>query len=332
MDDKDLELFNRRAIRTKKELLYAVDKYIDRLQQDEGIEIVRRGRSKPLAELMLEFRGKIEITPLADLEKPFCAYEVDIVDTEIELYINEYSEIAFDNNGEMEKSRSSITPGIIVTTAPYIPINKFADMQGVKAGTVRQWIRRGKIRNVKKIGSEWLIASTEGKPDRGFNDGTYYCIDEDGDMSKLFPLKEGTHSIWLWKEDPYSEECFATMRDNQERKIDEIKLNRTAREKLEHALAAAEEVKFQSTFIDAITDKVFEPDSADRLNARDFVIGFLETVDLQEKYKTILKAIASANDIDGACTAVIDAFGLTLQFEGYLKSESEINYAATRLS
>ena len=75
-------------------------------------------------------------------------------------------------------------------------------------------------------------------------------------MSRLFPLKEGTHSIELWKANQYSEECLATMRDFDHHVLDEIKLNRVAREKLEHALAASPEVRFQSTFIDVISESV----------------------------------------------------------------------------
>mgnify|MGYP001003886288 CR=1 FL=1 len=322
MNDKSLELFNRRAIRTKRDLLAAVDDYIERLQKDEDIKIVRLGRAKALAELISTFCDKIEKTPLANLNTPFCAYEVDIVDTEVKLNISEYYEITFDDDGEMNEASSTVTPDIIVATAPYIPIHQFADMQGVKIGTVRQWIRRGKIRNVKKVGSEWLIASTEGKPCRGFNGGTYYCVDEDGDISKLLPLKEGTHSIELWKVDPYCEECLATLSDCEGQKIDEIKLNRAAREKLEHALAASENIKFQSTFIDSITEKVKSVDFFDSLYSKDAVFDFMKTVDLRETYKEMINAIASSSSVDEALASVFKQLGLTQKFEDYSKSKS----------
>ena len=255
MNGRELRLFNLWAIRTKDELLGAIDEYIDRIEQHDDIEIVRKGRSKPLVDVMKDFRKKVARTPLADLDQDFCAYEVEITDTEIELSINAFKDIVVDDNGEILKSSSEVTPEIIVVSAPYIPIDQFAEMQGVKAATVRQWIRRGKIRNVKKLGSEWMVASTEGQPERGFTGGVFYCTDQDGDMSRLFPLKEGTHSIELWKANQYSEECLATMRDFDHHVLDEIKLNRVAREKLEHALAASPEVRFQSTFIDVIDRK-----------------------------------------------------------------------------
>lgn len=48
MNDRELRLFNLWAIRTKDELLGAIDEYIDRIEQHDDIEIVRKGRSKPL--------------------------------------------------------------------------------------------------------------------------------------------------------------------------------------------------------------------------------------------------------------------------------------------
>lgn len=262
MNDKDLQLFNRWAIRTKGELLEAIDEYIDRLEQHDDVEIVRKGRSKPLAGVMKDFRKKVAGTPLADLDQDFCAYEVEITDTEVTLSVNEFKDIVFDKDGEMLETSSEVTPEIIVASAPYIPIDQFAEMQGVKTATVRQWIRRGKIRNVKKLGSEWMVASTEGQPERGFTSGVFFCVKPDGDMSRLFPLKEGTHSIELWKANQYGEECLATMRDFDDNVLDEIKLNRATREKLEHALAASPEVRFQSTFIDVIDKKASSCDVA----------------------------------------------------------------------
>ena len=75
---------------------------------------------------MKDFRKKVARTPLADLDQDFCAYEVEITDTEIELSINAFKDIVVDDNGEILKSSSEVTPEIIVVSAPYIPIDQFA--------------------------------------------------------------------------------------------------------------------------------------------------------------------------------------------------------------
>ena len=59
MNDRELRLFNLWAIRTKDELLGAIDEYIDRIEQHDDIEIVRKGRSKPLVDVMKDFRKKV---------------------------------------------------------------------------------------------------------------------------------------------------------------------------------------------------------------------------------------------------------------------------------
>lgn len=102
----------------------------------------------------------------------------------------------------------------------------------------------------------------EGKPERGFTSGMFYCTDTAGDMSELFPLKRGVRSIELWKTHQYGEECLATMRDSNYNVLEEIKLNRVSRERLEHALAASPKVRFQSTFIDEINKKVSSDESS----------------------------------------------------------------------
>lgn len=59
MNDRELRLFNLWAIRTKDELLGAIDEYIDRIEQHDDIEIVRKGRSKPLVDVMKDSRKKV---------------------------------------------------------------------------------------------------------------------------------------------------------------------------------------------------------------------------------------------------------------------------------
>ena len=39
-----------------------------------------------------------------------------------------------------------------------ITVSEFAELHGVQSVTVRQWIRRGKLRAIKKQGRDWLIA------------------------------------------------------------------------------------------------------------------------------------------------------------------------------
>ncbi len=57
---------------------------------------------------------------------------------------------------------------------PILSCAEFADRCGVGDGTVRQWIRRGKLRSAFKKGRDWMIPATATPPTRGFVPGRYH--------------------------------------------------------------------------------------------------------------------------------------------------------------
>ena len=89
------------------------------------------------------------------------------------LYIQHVAEIQMDENGNVlldvnEKFRLINYPVKLLTVEEYASISK------TEAGTVRQWIRRGKLRNAIKIGGEWRIPEITDPPTRGFTPVRYY--------------------------------------------------------------------------------------------------------------------------------------------------------------
>ena len=53
-------------------------------------------------------------------------------------------------------------------------VEEYAAATNTEAVTVRQWIRRGKLRNALKIGSEWRIPEITDPPRRGYTPVSYY--------------------------------------------------------------------------------------------------------------------------------------------------------------
>lgn len=51
---------------------------------------------------------------------------------------------------------------------------EYAQLLNINEVTVRQWIRRGKLRSAYKIGNDWRIPVLTEKPQRGFSDITYH--------------------------------------------------------------------------------------------------------------------------------------------------------------
>ena len=59
------------------------------------------------------------------------------------------------------------------TNARLLSLEEYGGVYGVAADTVRQWIRRGKIRSAVKLGSEWRIPEIAEVGGRGYEIGTY---------------------------------------------------------------------------------------------------------------------------------------------------------------
>ncbi len=317
MNDLDLKKFNRIAIRSKKELLVAIDDYPMRLNHCGEFGSVRESRKDAVVELMKEFRVKLESSPIPTLEQPFFCYEITITDVEISLSMLEYNEIKFDKEGSIEEATSSETPDIVHVRVPFIAIDEFASQRGVKTATVRQWIRRGKLRNAERRGSNWFVASTEGKPERGFSSGTYYCDSDEGDLSDHFPLPKGSRSIYLQQDGSSCAECVASVYGADGNLIDKLQLNQSNREKLEHALIAASDVVFESTFIDGIIEKVASAEETEELiyDKNDKIAQcFLDQASLSQDAKCLLAVIGSSADAEGLCSKAIKTLGLEDEF------------------
>ena len=54
-----------------------------------------------------------------------------------------------------------------------LTVEQYAEQYGVESVTVRQWIRRGKIRTATKYGKEWRIPILTEPPTRGYSPASY---------------------------------------------------------------------------------------------------------------------------------------------------------------
>ena len=60
-------------------------------------------------------------------------------------------ELILDDEGEIDSTSSSNSIIIVEEKCLYLSVEEYAKVYDVKPTTVRQWIRRGKIRNAKKL-------------------------------------------------------------------------------------------------------------------------------------------------------------------------------------
>ena len=100
-------------------------------------------------------------------------YSFEVTNKNAALYLRHVSDIQDNDEGNVvfdidERFRLINYPVGLLT------VEQFASRSKIEAGTVRQWIRRGKLRNAIKVGGEWRIPEITDPPTRGFTPVRYY--------------------------------------------------------------------------------------------------------------------------------------------------------------
>src|SRR5690625_4343364 len=107
-------------------------------------------------------------------------------------------------------------------------------MHDVTATTVRQWIRRGKLRTAKKVGRDWLIPSITERPSRGFTNGYYHWLGLPNELKVKFPFLIEYNSIYIPQNEDEKSLFDCYLKGQHSNK--QITLSNNEREKLEVAL------------------------------------------------------------------------------------------------
>ena len=63
---------------------------------------------------------------------------------------------------------------IIEMRAKFLTLEEYGKAYDVEAGTVRQWIRRGKLKSAAKFSNGWQVPELADKPERGYIGAHYY--------------------------------------------------------------------------------------------------------------------------------------------------------------
>lgn len=132
-----------------------------------------------------------------------------------------------------------------------LTVAEFADLYKVPQVTVRQWIRRGKIRVAEKKGNEWLISELAGLPRRGYESATYIWD------TKLEKLPEeyvflNNYDTATFYQDDYDKTIFHvlfTEWSDSDKKYDK-KLGVEEKEKLELFMIANPQIRYRGLLFD----------------------------------------------------------------------------------
>ena len=181
----ELEFFQEASITSKDQLLASIrrcrDEYAQASVSDDPGHTP--GFYKTLDRLLDEFYYKVLHTTLPEPLPDWWSYSYVITTGGIQLYLDHYDwSCGADYNCYKNEGLAFLD-----VPAKHLTVSKFAEIYGIEEVTVRQWIRRGKIRSAMKLGKEWRIPELAELPKhRGYVACRYYWKEELTDLPDKF--------------------------------------------------------------------------------------------------------------------------------------------------
>ena len=96
---------------------------------------------------------------------------------------------------------------LISVEAQMLSVEKYARAYGVNEGTVRQWIRRGKLRSAVKTGRTWKIPELDEISHRGFESAVYMWFNRLEDLPEKYKFLNHYSTIFI-NQDRDNKEMF----------------------------------------------------------------------------------------------------------------------------
>ena len=211
--EEEKEYYLQRGLRTKQMLLDEILASKDRFKNPrEKVKKKSDAYYDRMMQLMDRFYREVASMYLMEELNDFWGYGFIVRETGITLFLEHlmmmYDEgISFDD--KWETSRYLVPDeefAIHQTKAKLLTLEEYGTANGVAADTVRQWIRRGKIRSAVKYGTEWRIPELAEVIGRKYYNGHYEWSSEipdppeeipninDFDDLNIYPAKET--GIW----------------------------------------------------------------------------------------------------------------------------------------
>ena len=249
---------------TKERILNEVSDNREKIENRSRVDPLHSGAFyHAVLSLSDEFRDVVEHTVLPENMEHW-EYAVEYSYEGIELYLLHESEKPYYNHElQREEKRSYIDQvlPILRVKAKYLTAEEYAESRGVGVGTVRQWIRRGRIRTAKKFGKEWRISELSDPPQRGFTPAKYLLPEKLYGIPEDLQYLEGKRVVKIEK-DPENKEGFLVKLFLNESGKDEdgsekLCISSSDREKLELFLIGEPSIFYVQDFFDSVVPDLF---------------------------------------------------------------------------
>jgi len=153
-------IFETTGFSTKEELLEAVKIKIAKIKKEYPKEEKNSEKYKAYELYLNEFLNLVKRIELPELKDENWSYSFGVSQYGANILMGQY-----DIKSEKEM-RINCSYRLKSVKPRALPANEYASLHGVSDTTVRQWIRRGKLRNASKYGNTWRIPEFD-EPSKG---------------------------------------------------------------------------------------------------------------------------------------------------------------------
>lgn len=172
-----LEVIKKHECTTKEAALKRLKAKINRYIKGADAEpLYPKSYYELVAFLLTALYEKIDKAILFEELPDYWVYGFDFQYDEFSLNLEHIMEYNLNDDMEYRSHRVDAVYSLITIKPATFSVEQYAKFYEVEQGTVRQWIRRGKIRTAFKEGSEWKIPELSPPPSRGYEGAQYKWI------------------------------------------------------------------------------------------------------------------------------------------------------------
>lgn len=123
-------------------------------------------------------------------------YELSISHRGANLMLVHAKECWIGNEGTVQVTTNQAYT-LINVSGKYLSVEQYAEAYDVSVGTVRQWIRRGKIRTAIKAGNEWRIPVMTDMAGRGYQSAVYMWYTRLNDLPQEYSFLNNYSTVLI---------------------------------------------------------------------------------------------------------------------------------------
>ena len=242
-------------ITTAKELKEELNSYLEAVKSKKIVKLLSSHSEEfygQYLKLVSDFCHMVENTELLNDLEPMWYYNCEIDDTGASLHLCHVGRLEVDENDIIDCISIDEDFELVKVNARLLTVEEYAKIYGVTVGTVRQWIRRGKIRTAIKAGSEWRIPELTELHGRGYTEGRYFCEENLDNIPEEYSFLVSCCHVVIKQAGCDTFNVICDYRDSEEERC--IKMSTKEREKFELFLITkdgtrAYEERFEEIFL-----------------------------------------------------------------------------------